>query len=445
MSFLTKQEIKKFIPRPLLSFYHYSLAILGALFFGYPSRKMVVVGVTGTSGKSTTVSVLAHLLESAGHRSGFAGTIGFKIGNHFKLNDRKMTMLGRFQTQRLLRQMFREGCEYAIVETTSQGIVQHRHRGIHYDLLLFTNLWPEHIEAHGNFENYKQAKLELFRYLAKLKPKVLEGMRQPRVIVANTDSEHGKDFLQFQVDRRVAFGFHPEEVPGVEIIKAEEPKHDARGGSFRIAGHDFHSPLLGEHNLQNVLAAVIVGYILGLTWEEMQEGVKTIQPIPGRLEFINEGQSFDVVVDYAFEPKAMTSLYATLAPRVKGRLIQVLGATGGGRDVSRRKVLGEMAGTHAQYVITTNEDPYDDDPYEIMDEVASGAVVAGKILDKNLFKILDRRQAIYKALSLAESGDMVLITGKGSEQAMAVEKRRLLAWDDRRVVRDELKKMLRHA
>jgi len=445
MTVSKKQRIQRYIPQRLISWYHYSLAILGAFIFGYPSEKMIVIGVTGTSGKSTTVSVLAHLLSEAGHKSGYASTIGFKIGEDFKLNDRKMTMLGRFLTQRLLRKMFHDGCEYAIVETTSQGMLQYRHRGIHYDLLLFTNLWPEHIDAHGSFEKYKHTKLELFKYLANSKPKKLEGLNQPRVIVANTDNEYGSEFLNFKVDRRVGFGFEPEDIEGVEELQAKNKKLSEKGGFFELADHDFHSPLLGGHNLENVLAAVVTGYALGLTWEELQEGVKTIKPIPGRLEFIDEGQKFDVIVDYAFEPKAMASLYATLKPCLSGRLIHVLGATGGGRDVSRRQILGEMAGKMAEIVITTNEDPYDDDPYEIMEAVAEGALSSGKILDQNLFKVLDRRHAISMALSLAQEGDTILITGKGSEQAMAVPGGRLLFWDDRGVVRDELRKMKNNA
>jgi UDP-N-acetylmuramoyl-L-alanyl-D-glutamate--2,6-diaminopimelate ligase len=341
--------------------------------------------------------------------------------------------------------MFHDGCEYAIVETTSQGILQYRHRGIHYDLLLFTNLWPEHIDAHGSFEKYKHTKLELFKYLANSKPKKLEGLNQPRVIVANTDNEYGSEFLNFKVDRRVGFGFESEDIEGVEELQAKNKKLSEKGGFFELADHDFHSPLLGGHNLENVLAAVVTGYALGLTWEELQEGVKTIKPIPGRLEFIDEGQKFDVIVDYAFEPKAMASLYATLKPCLSGRLIHVLGATGGGRDVSRRQILGEMAGKMAEIVITTNEDPYDDDPYEIMEAVAEGALSSGKILDQNLFKVLDRRHAISMALSLAQEGDIILITGKGSEQAMAVPGGRLLFWDDRGVVRDELRKMKNNA
>ena len=441
----TKQKIRRYTPGGIISLYHYLLSILGRFLFGNPSKNMVVIGVTGTSGKSTTVSILAHLLEKSGRPSGYASTVGFKIGNDFTLNDRKMTMLGRFQIQKLLRKMFHEGCQYAIIETTSEGILQYRHRSIHYDTLLFTNLWSEHIDAHGSFDNYKKTKLRLFSHLERSKPKVIDGEKYPRVIVANLDNEHGSDFLKFNVERKIGFGFEEHEVDGVEALVASAKQANPRGGSFILEGHRFVSPLLGEHNLENVLAAVAVGYSLGLTWEEMQEALKTLEPIPGRLEFIDEGQNFDVVIDYAFEPKAMASLYKTIVPCVKGRLIQVLGATGGGRDVSRRKALGEMAGKTADIVITTNEDPYDDDPYEIMEEVAAGVLSAGKVEDQNLFKVLDRRRAIRSALELAKEGDLVLITGKGSEQAMAVNGGRLLSWDDRRVAREEIKSISSNA
>ena len=211
--------------------------------------------------------------------------------------------------------------------------------------------------------------------------------------------------------------------------------------SFTVKGTDFVLPLLGEMNIYNSLCAITVAKVLGLSLEEIKRFSGAMKNIPGRQEFINEGQNFKVLVDYAFEPKALASLYEILEMIPHKRLIHVLGSAGGGRDVARRPVLGSLAGENAQIVIVTNEDPYDDDSEQIIEEVAQGASEKSKIEGQDLFKILDRREAIKKALQLAKEGDLVLVTGKGSEQAICVGGGQKLPWDDRKVIREELVKI----
>jgi UDP-N-acetylmuramoyl-L-alanyl-D-glutamate--2,6-diaminopimelate ligase len=199
-------EIKKLIPAVWLAAYHKSLAVLADIIYGRPSEKMVVIGVTGTNGKSSTVSLIAEILEKAGYRVGAASTTLFKLADKEWLNDKKMTMLGRFALQKLLRQMVAAGCRYAVIETSSQGIEQYRHLGIHYDVCVFTNLTPEHIEAHGGFDNYKKAKLKLFKHLADAPVKVIGGRKIAKAIVVNGDDRQAKEFLDFQVDKKIVFG-----------------------------------------------------------------------------------------------------------------------------------------------------------------------------------------------------------------------------------------------
>ena len=223
--------------------------------------------------------------------------------------------------------------------------------------------------------------------------------------------------------------------------------------------------LIGAFNVENALPAIIIAENEGLEFEKVKKGLEEVVVVPGRMEFINEGQNFDVLVDYAPEPGSMAKLYETLNQTLRdgsgqaretpipeiaslhavslamtGRIIHVLGSCGGGRDKARRPILGKMAGEKADVVIVTNEDPYDDDPNEIIDQVAEGAIQSGKKLDKNLFKIIDRRVAIAKAIELAKAGDLVLITGKGAEQTMAVKNGKYVKWDDREVVREKLRK-----
>lgn len=431
-----KELIKKFIPGFLLRFYHKTLALVANVVYGFPSNKMVVIGVTGTNGKSTTVHLIAQMFEGAGFKVGSASTVGFKIADKEWLNKKKMTMLGRFALQKMLRQMVRAGCKYAVIETSSQGIEQSRHLGVNYDVALFTNLTPEHIEAHGGFENYKKAKGKFFRHLTAKPRKVIDGKEVPKVSIVNFDDEHAKYFSDFPADKKFGYGIKKQAELSAKNIESE-----SGGSRFTVNGVNFEIGLSGHFNIYNTLAAAAVGLSQGLDLNKISETLQKVRGVPGRMEFINEGQDFKVLVDYAPEPASMTKLYETVRSSHftanGGKIIHVLGSAGGGRDKSRRPVLGRLAAENANYVIITNEDPYDEDPTEIINQVAAGAI--GKVENENLFKILDRGEAIAKAIDLAHDGDLVIITGKGSEQAICVANNKKIPWDDREKVREILK------
>ncbi|MEK9158716.1 MAG: UDP-N-acetylmuramyl-tripeptide synthetase [Patescibacteria group bacterium] len=436
---MIKFWLRKFIPERIISFYHFCLAKLAALVYGYPSRRLTVVGITGTGGKSSTAYILAKILEVAGLKVGVTSTFFFKVGDWEKLNDKKMTMLGRFETQRFLRRMVNAGCQVAIIETSSQGIMQHRHLDIDYDVAVLTNLYPEHLEAHGGFENYKNAKGKLFEILSKTKIKKF--VKFPKTIIVNGDDEHAPYFLSFPAGRKIVFGLKSVSVPGAETVVATEPSIQAVGISFKTGEATIISSLLTKFNLYNVLCAGVIAHVLGLDWQKIKNAVAVIKSVPGRFEFIENGQPFKIMIDYAFEPHAMTGLYELAKIIPHGRIIHVLGSAGGGRDQARRPILGNLAGKNADYVVITNEDPYDDDPEQIIKEVAAGARAAGKIEGQNLFLISDRRGGIQKALSLAQPNDLVLITGKGSEQAICIKNGQKISWDDRQVVKEILSKV----
>lgn len=403
---------------------------------------MVVIGVTGTNGKSSVVNFISQLLEMAGHSVGFTSTVNFKIGKKEWLNNIKMTMPGRFQLQKLLRQMADAGCEYAIIETSSEGIKQWRHFGINYDVAVFTNLTPEHIESHGGFENYKRAKGELFKHLTEKPRKTIKGEKIPKQIIVNADDEHAEYFLEFKADKKYGFTFQPPfNGMGLEYLHIDDVKLKEEGSEFKINNNVIRLPLFGEFNIQNAVAAFAAARALGVPFEKAISYLEKIQAVPGRLEFINAGQPFDVIIDYAPEPASMRVLIKFLEQYKSARRIHVLGSCGGGRDIARRPVLGKLAADYADIVIVTNEDPYDEDPQEIIDQVAMGALGAGKKEGETLFRILDRREAIRKALSLAKPNNMVVITGKGAEQAMCAANGKKIPWDDRSVVREELIKM----
>ncbi len=431
-----KNLLKKIAPKFLLSWYHLAFAHLANFIYGHPSEKLIVIGVTGTNGKSTTVNLIANILQQAGHKVIVSSTINFRVGDDDKLNNLKMTMPGRFFLQKLLRDGMKNNCSYAVIESSSEGILQHRHVGIHYDALVFTNLTPEHIEAHGGFDNYKQAKLEYFRYLQNLPHKTIHGQKISKVIAANIDDQYANEFLNFDVDQKITFGKNE-----TADIRGRDLTIDEKGVKFKVGDTDFNLNLKGIFDLYNALGAIALTSRLGVDLNTAKHALEKIPNVPGRMELVDEGQNFRVLVDYAYEPEGLKQMYETVKHWPHGKIIHLLGSTGGGRDVARRHVLGEMAGKNADIVIVTNEDPYDDNPQEIIHQVADGAVAAGKVIKQNLFRDPDRRHAIAKAFSLAGPNDLVILTGKGSEQKMAV-KGGYVWWDERVVAREELKKLI---
>lgn len=450
-----KQLIKKYVPKSVLNFRHLLFAWYGAVRYRHPSNELLVIGVTGTSGKSTTVFLLRNMLEALGYRVGSLSTIDFHIAGEKKLNTQKMTMLGKTQIQKYLREMVDKGCEIAIVETTSEGAVQYRHAFINYDLMILTNLYPEHIESHGSFEKYKEAKLSIFRRVSRYgrNKKRSDNLGFPlltrvnseyiaKIAFVNGDSVHAPEFFAAgPFDLTYAFGTgermidHIDHYFYVSNIRSEE-----KGIVFSLDGHEIHVPLYGEHNAKNCSIAFGVLSILGVTWDRMLLAARVCTNAPGRTEFIAQAEkyNFKVIVDYAFEPKAIEALYSIVNKLSPRRIIHVFGSTGGGRDRSRRFTVGEYVGKHADICIVTDEDPYDDDPIEIMQDVAHAVEGRGKVPGKDLFLIEDRKEAIERAIMMAEPGDIVLVTGKGSEQAMCVAGGRKIPWDDRNIVREAL-------
>lgn len=405
-----KEQIKKFIPPVLLSAYHYMLAGLGAFLFGFPgkNKELKIIGVTGTSGKSTTVDFITRILEEGSYKVASISSIKFKIGDKEWENKYKMTMPGRFVIQKFLRQAINAGCKFAVLEVTSEGIRQFRHKFIDFDTVVFTNLSKEHIESHGSFENYRNTKLKLFE-------------ENKNTHIVNADDENIKYFMDLAASKKITFS-----IKDTESIDIED------GVSFTFRGHRFNLNLLGKFNVYNALAAISVARNYEISLDICAKALKTTKAIPGRMEIVSKNPL--VIVDYAHTPDQLESVYKTLS--LNGGLVCVLGSCGGGRDKWKRPVLGEIAQKYCREIIITNEDPYDEDPLSIMKEIESALLHNGASPRHQM--ILDREQAIKKAVRLAKPGDVVIITGKGSEPWMCVKNGRKIPWDDREIAKKAL-------
>lgn len=428
-----KKILKKITPSFLISFYHWFLAILSSLVYGFPSNKMIVIGVTGTAGKSTVINLIGQVLEKAGYHVGWTTTFNFKIKEKEWINKEKMTMLGRFSLQKLLKQMVKKGCHYAIIETTSQGIKQFRHLGINYDIGIFTGLAKEHLEAHGGWEKYRQEKEKLFKHISQGKEKVINNKKIAKTSIVNLDDPSWSYFSKYPVKNKYGYTLNKDkEEQGIKIIKAENIKINVTGSEFDVLSKHFKINLLGKFNISNSLAAISLALSQNIKLEVCQEELNKIKKISGRMEIIIK-DPFTVIVDYAHTPDSLEKVFKTLDHLKKGQLISVIGSAGGGRDKWKRPVIGELAEKYCDQIIITNEDPYNEDPEKIIKEIIKG------IKQKNFYQILDRRKAIEKALLLAQPGDVIVISGKGCEPWIVEANNKRIAWDDREIVKEILK------
>lgn len=416
-----RHTIRRLIPRPLFALlqptYHRFLAFWGAVKYRHPSRSITVIGVTGTKGKSSTTELLAHLLRSDGKKVASLSTIRFSIGDTQERNLFKMTMPGRYFVQKFLREAVDAGCTHAVIEMTSEGAKQFRHTHIEIDGLIFTNLTPEHIESHGSFENYKNAKLSIARAVA-------TSNKRPRFLAANMDDEHGKDFLDFDVEEKL-----PYSLSDLTLYTLHKDS-----SSIVIADTTIRIPLVGLFNVYNALAAITVARYLGVKLSILQEAFRTLPPLNGRVEHFHTpkeaAKHVTAVVDYAHTPDSLTQLYEAFPNKQK---ICVLGNTGGGRDTWKRPEMGAIAERYCDHVILTNEDPYDEDPRAIVD-----AMRKGMSADASVEIIMDRREAISHAIDIAPHDAYVLISGKGTDPYIMGPNGTKELWSDAEVVQELL-------
>lgn len=416
--------IKRFLPKRVFQFfqpyYHYLLAYVGAMRYKHPSRHLTVIGVTGTKGKSSTTEILGHLLRAGGKKVATLSTIQFSIDGHTEPNLFKMTMPGRFFVQEFLRKAVDAGCTHAVIEMTSEGARQFRHRFLAIDALIFTNLTPEHIESHGSFEKYKQAKLSIAAAVA-------NSPKRPRYLVSNIDDEYGQDFLDFPVEQKLPYSLK-------DLTLYSLHKDSV---SFVLDDTTIRVPLVGVFNVYNTLAAITLARALGVSLTTCRDALRDLPPLRGRVEHFTSPadatKHITAVVDYAHTPDSLTKLYEAFPEKYK---VCVLGNTGGGRDTWKRPEMGAIAEKFCDQIILTNEDPYDEDPLKIVEAMRKGMSETAPVEI-----IMDRREAIKRAIELTPEQGYVLISGKGTDPYIMGPHGTKTPWSDAAITQELLNEL----
>ena len=427
--------LRNITPRWLLSLYHFCFAYIAAIRYGFPSRKMLVIGITGTKGKTSSSHYVWSVLQAHGIKTGMITTAAIHVGNEKRVNTMHMSMPGRFFLQKTLRDMVRAGCEAVVVETTSQGILQHRHRAIDYDITIFTNLSPEHIEAHGSYENYRKEKGKLFKTISRKKPKLWRGVSVTPVSILNKDDGEFDFYNAIPTPQKITYGVTSTDAH----IHATHVLISPHSVSFSVDTTRFELHVAGVFMVPNALTAIAVARHLGLPDDKTAEGVQRLSLIPGRMEEIVSSAPFRVFLDYAHEQLSMRKLLEYGREIAgSGKVIVLFGAEGGGRDKSKRDQLARVVAECADFSIVTDTDPYEEDPQLIIEEIGQNLVRYGKEKKKDFELITDRRQAMTYAFRYAQKNDVIFCTGMGAQETMA-RKGGMVRWVDRDVIKEELR------
>lgn len=409
--------------------FHFAVAWFSAIVYRFPSRKLYVLGVTGTKGKSTVLELISAILEAAGKKTAILSSVRIKVAGDSEKNTTSMTMPGRGFLQRFLRRAARAGCDYALIEVTSQGVLQYRHRFVDFDAALITNLHPEHIEAHGSFERYRAAKAQFFYDVAH------RSVKKNKLFFVN-DRLDGKEYFE-----RAANGsgkvvpFHRDDFIYNDL--SSRYRLDSRAAKKMIS-----SWLQNDFNLENVAAAVAFARSQNISPDIIFKTLETFQGVQGRMEYVAR-QPFSVVIDYAHTPDSLQAVYKALSNDGSQKLICVLGAAGGGRDAWKRPAMGAIAARYCKMIYLTNEDPYDEPPLEIIEGLERGIwEERGRVGAETDYElVLDRKEAIRRALAGAKRGDVVVLTGKGSEPWLHLARGKKIPWNERGVVEEVLRNL----
>lgn len=423
-----KKDAKYGVPSIFVPSARSALADLAAAFYDFPSRKLKIIGITGTNGKTTTAYIINSIFKAAGIKSGLIGTVEMKMGD--VSIESKLTTPESADLQKILRDMVKNGVTHVVMEVSSHSLSLKRVRGIDFDVAVYTNLSHDHLDFHKTMESYFDAKLSLFRNLG-------GGSKQNTVAVVNLDDDYSETIEQETQAKVLTFSTSKEADVSAKIIK-----YDLCSMELEITSKgektDIKTCLIGAFNSSNIAAAFAAALSLGINKEHIKSGIEMMKNVPGRLEKVEEGQNFTVIVDFAHSPDSLQKLTDTVRPFKKGKIILVFGCTGD-RDKTKRPIMGAIAKKSADITFLTSDDPHNEDPLLIIKDVESGIRTAGGVVDKDYFREPDRRSAIEKAVRTAKEGDIVLIAGRGHERFQEI-KGKLIEIDDRIVARDAVKK-----
>ncbi len=410
------------LPQLLVAGTPAALAVAAAWWYDDPSHDLGVIGVTGTDGKTTTTFLAVAALEAAGTRAGLVSTAMTRIGGVAEANEAHATTPEAPSLQAALRAMARAGDRAAVIETTSHGLALHRVDEIAYDVAILTNLTHEHLDLHGSWEAYRDAKLSLFERLGALRGAAGQAPAWPRTGIVNLDDSSAGMFIGVTQEagaRVLTYGTDP--AADVRATRVEEDRHGLRVAyDAPSGGATLELRLAGRFNVHNALAVVALGEAIGLDPATVRRGLASVERVPGRMERVELGQPFGVIVDYAHSPASLTTVLDLLAPAAAARgggLIAVFGSAGE-RDTAKRPLMGRIAGERCRLVVVTDEDPRGEDREAILDAIARGAEAAGRRRGHDLLLIADRRSAIEAAIERARPGDIVLLAGKGHERSI---------------------------
>lgn len=432
MSF--RSVVKKIVPKELFPaiepYGHWGEAVLFNAIKGFPARRLNVIGVTGTNGKTSTCFLIHRMLHEAGYKVGLMTTVAYGAGMDIKPQETHMTTASVPVLLDRIIELKQQGIEWLVLETTSHALAQHRVWGIPYSAAVLTNITHEHLSYHGTFERYVAAKKMLFEQTSR--------NRHGRQLgVVNADDPSAELFAR-AIKHPLLYGINKGDVQATNItLTASGVAYDVN--MVNISYH-ITCKLPGSFNVYNSLAAVSVGRALGLSKEQIEQGIAALEGVEGRMTRIDEGQNFEVIVDYAHTPDSFEQLFRDLKPIVKGKLIVLFGSLGGG-DTAKRPLQGELAGSFANEVIITEEDDRTENPEQIMNDIATGAMKAGKLRKKDLFLIHNRTEAMQFAVDRAKEGDVVLFLGKGHEKTIE-HNTGTEPWDEIATARAVLKKRL---
>ncbi len=408
-----REIVKKIVPSSLFHeiepYGHWAEAFVAQLKHGFPARGMNVIGVTGTDGKTTTSTLIAHMLRESGMKVAIITTISVDYGDGKgeQPNPTRMTTMGAASLVKMLKQIKANNVDWLVLETTSHALAQHRVWGVPYSVAVFTNLGYEHLDYHRTFERYRDAKRRLFKQTNANK----KGLRTG---IANADDPSGIYFAK-DIANPITYGIKKGELKATSIQST--PSKNTYHVSYRDQSYDITCNLPGSFNIYNSLAAVGVGITVGLSKEQIEQGIASLQTVEGRMTRIDEGQDFEVIVDYAHTAESFEKLFKELKPLTKGRLIAVFGSAGR-RDEAKRAEQGRVAGKYCDIVIATEEDDRDIDGLVILDQIAGGAIESGKVKDKDLFLIHKREEAVAKSINMAKKDDVIILLGKGHEKSI---------------------------